>query len=408
MPSLSLLLNATAAVVWMGLDSVMGSPLFEGIPGTAIIQQVNNEGTAAAAEDYPSAFHWDATNGLTNIGHLDIPGYGSQHVTSANGISSSGAVVVGSSTTYGGFSQKSLAYQWTRQEGMTALGDTTVRESRAYGVSSDGRTVAGWVITDDGQHAVIWQDGQEFLRLEAGTSFWAISPNGLWAAGSQSSGSVSKPIRWSASTGMSLLAPVAENNSPNAISDDGNTVAGQGTTGEPDSTLPFRWTAADGYQFITPSTTGDQGYAFAMSADGRTIVGPSPAGAFIWTQENGYRLLEDVLRQQHGADLTRWGLNSAWCVSPDGLTVGGLGFRFTPFDSNYERQGFIARLGPSVAITPQGPLIQVEFRGVLQSSPNLSDWEDILPRPTSPLLVSPSASGHFYRSRTPNPTAPPP
>jgi uncharacterized membrane protein len=402
-PSQAILL-AGMAVFLSITGSLPSSPSFVGIDGTTIIRALSADGSVAGAEHHPSAFLWDAHNGLADIGHLAIPGYGPNQVTEVAGISADGSVMVGSSSSYSGFWSKTQAYRWTQKEGFTSLVDAAVWESHAVGVSEDGRTVAGWIIVESGQHAVLWRDGLETLRLEAGTSFGGISRNGLWATGTKADGNNVQPFRWSVNAGLTLLGSGTSGSYGRAISNDGNVVVGQGDTGQVNGTVPFRWAAGAGMQFLGILTDGDQGYATALSADGKTVVGSfSDAGAFVWTEAQGLRHLKDALQTDHGMNLNAWNLRGAWTISGDGRSMAGHGLLLTMGGSI--EKGYIARLGevstPGISITTEGDAIRMEFQGVLQSSPDLKHWTDTVPQPSSPYFHTPTSGNLFFRARSP-------
>lgn len=361
-----------------------------------MIRAISADGSVVAAENFPSSYRWDAIRGLVNIGHLTIPGFGPNHVTYVYGISAAGSVIVGSSTSYDTNRWKMQAFRWTQQTGITSLVNLSVMESVATGVSDDGRTIAGWINVETGQHAVLWRDGKEILRLEAGTTFGGISRNGVWATGSNNAG----PIRWSANTGITILGPDTAGGrgiTGRAISNDGNVVVGQGYAGPENGDLPFRWTMGEGMQFLGERTYEDQGYATALSTDGNTVVGVSRAGAFIWTKARGRRRLKDVLEANYGMDLSSWYLGGAWSVSDDGLTVAGHGIH------TGDEKGFILRLEnpPHVKVTTEEGSMRLAFEGVLQSSSDLKQWTDMEPQPSSPYLVTPTNGSLFFRVKSP-------
>lgn len=381
--------------------SLFSNPTFLGIDGTTDIRTISAKGNIAGAENNLAALHWDSNAGLTDIGHLIIPGYGPNHTTEVAGISADGSVLVGSSSSYSSSWSKTQAYRWTQQGGFTPLVNLSVLESHAVGISDDGRTVAGWIIVETGQHAVLWRDGQEFLRLDAGTSFGGIARNGVWVTGVKAEGNNVQPFRWSADTGLIFLGEGAEGSYGRAISDDGNVVVGQG-----DAHLPFRWSTTEGMESLGVLTGGDQGYATALSADGKTVVGVLfNTGAFIWTEANGLRDLKEFLQTDLGMDLSGWKLNSAWAIAGDGLMIAGRGIKLKPYTQSGDAQGFIARLAdlptPHIAIENNEGAIWIEFRGVLQTSPDLMQWTDLEPQPSNPYLLAPSNGQFFFRARTP-------
>lgn len=382
--------------------SLFSNPSFIGIDGTTNIRALGAGGHMAGAENNLAGLHWDSNAGLTDIGHLIIPGYGPNHTTEVSGMSADGSVLVGSSSSYGNSWSKTQAYRWTQQGGFTPLVDISVAWSHAAGVSEDGRIIAGSISVETGQHAVLWRDGQEFLRLDSGTSFSAISRNGLWVTGVQAEADNVRPFRWSADTGLIFLGAGADGCYGRAISDNGNIVVGQGS-----GILPFYWSALGGMKMLGSITPGDQGYATALSADGKTVVGTfSSSGAFIWTEGKGMCALKDLLQTEPGLDLHEWDLRGAWAVSRDGRVIAGNGHKSKPFPQfGTSAQGFIARLAelptPHIAIESDGGSVWIDYSGVLQTSPDLRQWTDLEPQPSNPYLLTPSGGRLFFRTRTP-------
>ncbi len=108
--------------------------------------------------------------------------------------------------------------------------------------------------------------------------------------------------------------------------------------------MPFRWTRAGGMQSL--SYPNDSGYANGLNADGSIVVGAlSNGGAFIWTEDEGIRRLQDVLVSEYSMDLEGWNLRGATEISADGNTIVGYGIH----NGTYE--GFIVTIPePSSAL----------------------------------------------------------
>ncbi len=179
------------------------------------------------------AFRWTEAGGMQNLGTLP------DHLSSqATAISRDGSVVVGSAYTPAGDSN---AFVWTAQGGMAMLpplpGSSPITE--ANGVSFDGRFVVG----ESGLNgtATMWLDGQP---IDLG-----VAPG------------------W----GRSLAR---------GVSDDGTVVVGHLTAGV--SIAPAIWTPSRGMELLSNylaahgvNVPGGQlsGACYAVSSDGRTIVG---------------------------------------------------------------------------------------------------------------------------------------
>ena len=100
-----------------------------------------------ASDESPSvAFRWTLQTGMIALGALgaDLPGQ--MTFSRANAVSADGLVVVGWSTSVEG----GQAFRWTQDEGMEGLGDLPggAFGSEAYAVSADGSVVVGASIVE--------------------------------------------------------------------------------------------------------------------------------------------------------------------------------------------------------------------------------------------------------------------
>ena len=140
-------------------------------------------------------------------------------------------------------------------------------------------------------------------------------------------------FRWTAGDGMTGLpspAGIVFNTSiATAISADGSTIVGYGSSGSLTTPTAFRWTSENGTQVLAATALHPNGTATGVSADGSIVVGTVSSGldaaAFIWDAAHGTRELKDVLRTDYGLDLTGWTLEGAAAVSADGTTIVGTG-----------------------------------------------------------------------------------
>ncbi len=182
----------------------------------------------AAGNSTTEAFRWDSANGYTNLGHL--PGAGMSRATEAAAISADGSVIVGHTSIFGGTFSAQHAFVWTSSGGIQPLGDQTVKESSALGLSSNGQIAGGWVITaSNTQHAVLWNAGVETARLRAGTSAWSLSRNGQWLGGIDGMTPQYDAFIWSQNTGIELLGSLGPgSNVVKGVTDDGKVAVGQG------------------------------------------------------------------------------------------------------------------------------------------------------------------------------------
>ncbi|MEO8276255.1 MAG: hypothetical protein ABI639_08550 [Thermoanaerobaculia bacterium] len=112
----------------------------------------------------------------------------------------------------------------------------------------------------------------------------------------------------------------------------------------------FRWTASTGMIDLGNPPGGYLSEAFAITPDGRTVVGNAGVdGSFvpmIWDEAHGMRnLIEVFVELGLGPSIAGWDLEEARAVSADGLTVVGYGF-----NPAGEREGWIADLRPASVV----------------------------------------------------------
>jgi probable HAF family extracellular repeat protein len=205
-------------------------------------------------------------------------------------VSADGSVVVGLSASDLG----TEAFRWTATGGMVGLGDLPggVYQSWGFGVSDDGAVVVGTSLSESGNEA----------------------------------------FRWDRSTGMVALGDLPDGDFDSRARDasaDGSVIVGCGSSALATNEA-FRWTALEGMIGLGGLPGGDgSSYAHAVSADGSVIVGRGGGSlgwqAFVWDEVRGMRVLQDVLEEDFGVELSGWVLSEARDVSADGTTVAGIG-----------------------------------------------------------------------------------
>ncbi len=297
-------------------------------------------GIGGRSEDgYLEAWRWTPRTGIEGLG--DLPGWdgGSDAAfeSSAHGVSGDGRVVVGTGRSDNG----DEAFRWTPREGLVALGALPGPQitSRGMGVDRDGRVIVGSSSSVLGWLAFRWtpRGGMEALGTLGGPIFEshaaAVSADGDVVVGMSNSTTGWEAFRWTPEGGMEGLGQLGASTwtEAAAVSADGDTVVGYARTG----TLfeAFRWQRGTGMIGLGDLPGGNTiSMAYGVSGDGSIVVGASetsnPYGmgdAFIWDETNGMRLLQQVLTEEYGLDLSGWKLTQAYAISPDGRSIVGHG-----------------------------------------------------------------------------------
>jgi probable HAF family extracellular repeat protein len=271
------------------------------------------------------------------VGHLP----GGQFQGAPYGVSADGSTVVGVSEDGDPFSA-GVAFQWTRQEGMSSLGrlpDPFGRGSWATAASQDGSVVVGigWDYVLDSTLVMTrgfrWTDaglvGLPAANPAFDTAAYAVSWDGAVVVGTAPYDRFGNrgAALWRASTSWVLLGalpgvPFAVGAAYGA-SPDGAVIVGWGASGpQGTATEAFRWTAQDGMVGLGDLPGGNFfSSAYAVSANGSVIVGFGTTAlgreAFRWTAQGGMVGLGDM---PGGAYSSR-----ACAVSTNGSVVVGLG-----------------------------------------------------------------------------------
>ncbi len=276
------------------------------------------------------AFRWTPNSGMVDLGTLGGP----QSV--AWDVSADGSVVVGWSEDASG---KNRAFRWTAATGMVALGTLPGGgESMAFGVSADGSVIVGCAIDSNGeQRAFRWTaaTGMQDLGSDLGHQQTCgflpdvpavdVSADGTVVVGTAvanlGGGSYNwRAFRWTASTGMQNLGTLGGESRAYAISADGSTVVGTSDFTGSQQFTPFRWTSATGMQDIGDPNR-DAVSAWGVSLNGSTIVGGGRY-AFRWTATGG---IED-LNQTYFSLVGYSSLNWATDISSNGRYIVGYGY----------------------------------------------------------------------------------
>ncbi|MDZ4780182.1 MAG: PEP-CTERM sorting domain-containing protein [Planctomycetia bacterium] len=285
----------------------------------------------------------------------DLPG--GIHESLAANVSNDG-VIVGV-----GWSANGLeAFSYAPSGGMSGLGflPGSQLRSAAFAISADSSTIVGAGLNADLNHEAFRYtplDGMVGLGDLPGGEFESaaisVSHDGSVIVGEARSALGIEAFRWTAGDGMVALGDLPGGGYLSVASDvsaDGSVIAGYSSALESQGSMlneAFRWTAEEGMSRLGHIPGGIESLAFAVSADGQTIVGsdtpPFSTGpvATVWRQNRGMQSLRDVLIQEHllAAELSGWRLVTAYDVSGDGTIIVGHGFNPSGID-----EAWIARV----------------------------------------------------------------
>jgi uncharacterized membrane protein len=272
-------------------------------------------------DQYSQGYFWHGAAGpMLSIGVLADGSVGSF----ASAVSGNGSVIVGSS----GTQDFRHAVRWTSAEGIQLIpGLSTDFDSDAEGVSSSGLIVVGNQLQTN--RAFIWSAAgglQDLPVTPLTTSTWAsaISGDGSTVIGWMGDSVVA--FRWTSAGGTQILAGGAQYTYANGVSDDGSVIVGEYLN---PSNTAFRWTQAGGIQPINPIPGYENTSAKCVSGDGR-VVGVN-LGSFlsndtagIWTAETGLVELGGFLTSK-GVDVSGWTFQQVSGISYDGQVITGYG-----------------------------------------------------------------------------------
>jgi uncharacterized membrane protein len=306
----------TVAASFQGLGDLPGGP-FESQAYAVSADGSTVVGWSRTGDNFPygAAFRWTQAAGIVGW----RPG------SSAKAVSGDGSMVVVNDGNGG-------VYRWTVPNGAEYVGS----------FFAQGADATGWVIVGQGDLGrgpeAIGCGGSGMVGLGdlPGGSFsseaLAVTPDDSVIVGRSQSANGNEACRWTRSgemVGLGDLPGGTFQSAATAVSGDGSVIAGYSNSDR--SSEAFRWTAAIGMERLGGTPDGGYAqYANGVSGDGSTIVGeailPGGSGAFIWDSANGIRLLQDVLVNDYGLDLTGWrNLWTASAISFDGRTIVGNG-----------------------------------------------------------------------------------
>lgn len=277
------------------------------------------------AEGVPRAFRWTAAAGTEFL-----PADGT---ASAYGVSGDGRFVVGVARVEGNINRAPVRWDGTGQPEPLDTPSVDYVFAGAYGTSADGTVAAG---SFGG-----WSESSGLFDI--GGFGYDVSGDGSvivgWAPPAGADANF-KAIRWTQATGTQVIGPAPDvwrGSVARAVSADGMTIVGSGPGGA------WLWTETEGTTYLDDPLDGIifGGAAIDVSGDGSVVL--SEGGDAIWLRGLGARRLSDLLTEQGVDGMENWML-LALGVSADGRTIVG-GARSLLSSSGYYRP-FIAQIDP--------------------------------------------------------------
>lgn len=200
--------------------------------------------------------------------------------------------------------------------------------------SASGALVLGFYYDEQagGSRGFIVNDNQlTFVPAVIGDSnFFGMSQDGKYVAGSLVAGGIGL---WYAPT--QAVTPITNSkwDGLNVVAVNGTAtpvVVGRGAIHATNTEIGYRWMNGD-LDEIDPLPGGESTSPYAVSADGRTVVGIADgSNAFIWTDPGGTRTVVDELKARGYEPPSDLQLQNAFFTSDDGKIIVGDDFFNTP------------------------------------------------------------------------------
>lgn len=152
-------------------------------------------------------------------------------------------------------------------------------------LASNGTAATGWVDTITGQQGYHWDASSGMKPVgvlsqqTVGSLGYGISGDGSVAVGSSYTDNGMTAYRWTAAGGIVSLGDLAGGkveSAAYAASGDGSVIVGYGTTAS--SMRAFKWTSSTGMTALAMLSGENYSKAYAVSDDGKTIVGVTGHG----------------------------------------------------------------------------------------------------------------------------------
>lgn len=337
----------TAALVICSLG-LAKSQVYETVD-MGFMTDVSNNGVAVGNVMYGSHIMWTEAGGTVVIGE---PASGAQ-IGGTTNVTIDGKFISGTMTNTNTMGEEMALYnvetgQW-KYLGALVPG----QEVSAWGMTSDGSTVVGLgFVSSMEAHAVKWT--QEGGLVDLGSTFPETSSraNGINDDGTIIVGCQDDDFdRFGAYWKNGVQHLLKNNDGENvgeifAVTPDGKTMIGANYD------WPYIWKETDGYLELPHEDPMYIGGSIAVTDDGKKVLGfyrpwgqsAFSGNGFIWTKENGVVDLNDYV-QSLGVDAEGMTFSLPLGMSPNGKYIVGIGTK------NDENLGFVIKLPDSALAT---------------------------------------------------------
>jgi uncharacterized membrane protein len=194
-----------------------------------------------------------------------------------------------------------IAFRWSQTGGMQSLGFIGYGEPGAYSTARAMTAAGGVIVGSATDHA--------FVR---------------------------RPFRWTQTTSLVDLSNGAFSGVANAVSTEGNWVAGTNTS----ANRAFVWNEISGLMDLGVAPGAQTSSAVGVSDDGQRVLALSGQKACLWRRGLGWMTIEQVLSLQ-GINTAGWDLNDPRSLSADGTVMTGNGT-----NPQGQTQGWVAVIPP--------------------------------------------------------------
>jgi uncharacterized membrane protein len=295
----------------------LGQPPFRGIgdfpdgPTISGVEALSNDGSTLAGEaafNEPIGIRWYCSS-PSGFDFFEVPPF--RRIVRLAALSADGSLAVGRVDPYELGSDAFRARCGEAVE-IVHLPDGCAA-CDAVGISDDGTAIAIGITVPSATHAYRWSAeevlvispvlGRDYIRP------FGISGDGRVIAGGGPDLNPNPGFRWSVETGTLPLGDLAGGmflTMATGASYDGSVIVGGGSSEEnviPGTTEAFRWTEAQGLVGLDDLPGGLYASKAAdVSSDGSVIVGQASTDrgreAFIWDEQHGLRNLREVLENE--------------------------------------------------------------------------------------------------------------